>query len=204
MAVLKSPSELEGLRSQILARRDPARHSVAICAGTGCLAMGVQKVIAAFKDELARQKLTNKVEIKETGCPGFCEQGPVLVIRPGEICYVHVRPEDVSEIVSQTIVGNKIVERLLYVDPASKQKIVKESDIPFYKHQERLILGNNGLLDPRSIDDYIALGGYSALAKAFFNMTSEKVMKEVGKANLRGRGGGGFPTFRKWETTKNA
>ena len=167
MGRINSPAELEKVRQEILKKRDPARPCIAICAGTGCLALGVQNVIATFKDEIKKQNLQARIDIRETGCPGFCEQGPIIVIRPGEICYVHVRPEDVSEIVSQTIAGGKVVDRLLYVDPVTKKKITKESDIPFYKHQRRLILGNNGLLDPKSIDDYLALGGYQALSQGF-------------------------------------
>jgi NADH:ubiquinone oxidoreductase subunit F (NADH-binding)/(2Fe-2S) ferredoxin len=204
MIRINSPADLGKLRQDILSKKDPARQNISICAGTGCLALGVQNVIAAFKEELKKHNLESKVDIRETGCPGFCEQGPLIVITPGEICYVHVRAEDVKDIVSQTLIDKRVVDRLLYVDPVSKQKIVKESEIPFYKYQTRTILGNNGLLDPKKIDDYIALGGYSALAKAFFEMTPEKVMEEVKKANIRGRGGGGFPTSRKWETTRDA
>jgi len=117
---------------------------------------------------------------------------------------VAVKPEDVPEIVSQTLANGKIIERLLYQDHTHKQRITKEPEIPFYKYQSRTILGNNRLIDPKRIEDYIALGGYTGLAKALLEMTPEQVLNEVKRANLRGRGGGGFPTGIKWETTRNA
>jgi len=144
------------------------------------------------------------VDPKGTGCPGFCERGPVVVIFPEEICYLQVRPEDVPEIVSQTIKEKKIVDRLLYVDPTTGEKATYESDIPFYKNQERNIIGSNIKIDPKHIDDYLAIGGYFALAKVLSGMTSEEVVEEVKKSNLRGRGGGGFPAGRKWEGSRNA
>jgi NADH-quinone oxidoreductase subunit F len=128
----------------------------------------------------------------------------VVVIYPEEICYLQVKPEDVHEIVSKTIKGRKVVERLLYVDPTTGEKAIHESDIPFYKHQVRNIIGNNIKIDPKSIGDYLALGGYSALTKALFRMTPEQVLEEVKKSNLRGRGGGGFPAGRKWDESRRA
>lgn len=204
MTKLKSVSDLENLRQGIISKRDPSKPCVAICAGTGCLALGAQKVIAAFKKELKKQKLEKKVDIRETGCPGFCEKGTIVVIYPEGIYYVQVKSEDVPEIVSETIAERKVIDRLLYLDPITGKRALYESEIPFYKNQMRLSIGNNIKIDPKNIDDYIALGGYSALAKALFKMTSEQVLDEVKKANLRGRGGGGFPTGRKWETTRNA
>ncbi|MBA7502176.1 NAD(P)H-quinone oxidoreductase subunit I, chloroplastic [subsurface metagenome] len=204
MTKLKSVSDLENLRQGIISKRDHSKLCVAICAGTGCLALGAQKVIAAFKKELKKQKLEKKVDIRETGCPGFCEKGTIIVIYPEGIYYVQVKPEDVPEIVSKTIAERKVINRLLYTDPITGKRALYESEIPFYKNQIRLRIDNNIKIDPKNIDDYIALGGYSALAKALFKMTPEQVLEEVKKANLRGRGGGGFPTGRKWETTRNA
>lgn len=201
---LKSVSDLENLRQGIISKRDPSKPCVTICAGTGCLALGAQKVIAAFKKELKKQKLEKKVDIRETGCPGFCEKGTLVVIYPDGIYYVQVKPEDVPEIVSKTIVEKKVIDRLLYTDSITGKRALYESEIPFYKNQMRLLIGNNIKINPKNIDDYIALGGYSALAKALFKMTPEQVLEEVKKANLRGRGGGGFPAGRKWETTCNA
>jgi NADH:ubiquinone oxidoreductase subunit F (NADH-binding)/(2Fe-2S) ferredoxin/Pyruvate/2-oxoacid:ferredoxin oxidoreductase delta subunit len=204
MNKLKSASDLEELRRQILSRKDPKKPCITVCSGTGCQATGCEKVGVAFQEELKQQKLNDKVDIRRTGCHGFCEKGPVVIIYPDEICYLQVQPEDASDIVSQTMMGGKIVDRLLYVDPTTSERIVHESEIPFYKNQKRLLLGNNRKIDPKNIDDYIALNGYSALAKALFNLTPEKVLEEVKKANLRGRGGAGFPAGRKWETTRNA
>jgi NADH-quinone oxidoreductase subunit F len=167
-------------------------------------ALGADKVVAAFKEEIKKHGLEDKVDIRETGCPGFCERGTVVVIYPEEICYLQVQPQDAGEVISQTILAKKVIDRLLYVDPTTSKKAVRESEIPFYKNQMRLIIGNNIKLDPKSIDDYLALGGYSALAKVLSQMTPEQVLAEVKKSNLRGRGGGGFPTGRKWEECRNA
>jgi len=161
-------------------------------------------VAASIQEEIEKQGLNAEVEFRRTGCHGFCERGPIIVIRPEEICYFQIKPEDVPEIISQTIKEKKIIERLLYTDPSTKEKIIHESEIPFYKNQGRLVFGSNVRIDPKSIADYLALGGYSGLAKALSQMTPELVLEEVKKSNLRGRGGGGFPTGRKWAESRNA
>ena len=204
MPQINSPEELEKFRQEILSRRDPDMPCISICAGAGCIASGADEVIAAFKSEIEKQGLQAGVNTRETGCPGFCERGPVVVIYPEEICYLQVTPEDVPEIVSRTIKDKKVVERLVYADPATDEKAILESDIPFYKNQERNILGSNIKIDPRSIDDYLALDGYSALVKVLTLMSAEEVLEEVKKSDLRGRGGGGFPAGRKWEGSRNA
>jgi NADP-reducing hydrogenase subunit HndC len=204
MPRINSPDELAKVRQEISSRRDPQQPCISICAGAGCLASGAGEVIAAFQAEIEAQGLQTEVNTKGTGCPGFCERGPVVVIYPEEICYLQVKPEDVGEIVSQTIKEKKVVERLLYVDPSTGEKATHEFDIPFYKNQERIILGSNIKIDPKTIDDYLAIGGYSALTKVLFQMSSEQVLEEVKKSNLRGRGGGGFPAGRKWEGSRNA
>jgi len=202
---VNSPAELEELRKGIVgSRRDPGRPSISICAGAGCLASGAAEVIAAFKSEIEKQGLKAGVDTKGTGCPGFCERGPVVVMYPEEICYLRVKPEDVPEIVSQTIKDKKVLDRLLYEEPASGEKVARESDIPFYKNQKRILLSNNIKIDSKRIDDYLAIGGYSALAKVLFQMTPEQVIAEIKKSNLRGRGGGGFPAGTKWEGSRNA
>jgi len=201
---IKSPSDLEKLKQEILAKGDPQKSRIAICAGTGCLALGARKVITTFKEELKKWGLENEVEIRETGCPGFCEKGTIVVIYPEGIYYLQVQPGDVSEIVEKTLIEKKLVERLFYTDPVTNEKAIHEDEIPFYKHQMRLLIGNNIKVDPKNIDDYVALGGYRALAKALSEMTQEEVIDEVKRANLRGRGGGGFPAGRKWETSHNA
>ena len=204
MTQINSPAELEKIRQEILSRRGPEMPCISICAGAGCMAFGAGEVIAAFKAEIEEQGLQADVDTKGTGCPGFCERGPVVVIYPEEICYLQVTPEDVPEIVSQTIKEKKVVDRLLYVDPTTGEKATYESDIPFYKNQKRNIISSNIKIDPKTIDDYLAIDGYSALAKVLNGMSPEEVVEEVKKSNIRGRGGGGFPAGRKWEGSRNA
>jgi len=189
MPRINLPTELEELRQEILSKRDQNKPCITICAGTGCLALGAANVVTAFKEEIKKQGLVAKVDVRETGCPGFCERGPLTVIYPEEICYLQVQPGDAEEIVSQTIVAKKVIDRLLYVVPSTDnhEKIVQESEIPFYKNQMRNLIGNNIKIDPRSIDDYLAVGGYSALAKALCEETPEQVVELVKNSNLRGR-----------------
>jgi NADH-quinone oxidoreductase subunit F len=204
MAHLKTQEELDLFRSALSADRDPERPRISVCAGAGCLAHGAAELIEAFRAEIEKEGLAAEVDTKGTGCPGFCEQGPVVVIYPEEICYLGVTPKDVTEIVEKTIREKMVVERLVYTDPNTGEKAPKESDIPFYKYQTRTILSNNIRIDSRSIDDYLQIGGYSALAKALTRMSAEEVLEEVKKSNIRGRGGGGFPAGRKWEGSRNA
>jgi NADH:ubiquinone oxidoreductase subunit F (NADH-binding)/(2Fe-2S) ferredoxin/NAD-dependent dihydropyrimidine dehydrogenase PreA subunit len=201
---LSSVGELEKLRAEILKKRDTGRPCITTCLGTGCHAYASQAVYNALAEEISSRGLEGKVELRGTGCHGFCEQGPIVVIFPGEICYCRVQPEDAADILTLTVLENKVIDRLLYEDPVSGQKYVREDEIPFYKNQNRLILGQNRLIDPQSIEDYLAQGGYKALAKALTELTPEDVLEEVKKANLRGRGGGGFPAGVKWETTRQA
>jgi len=195
---------LEELRKGVLSKRDPDKPCIAICAGMGCLGPSNGRVISAFEEEVYKKDLKTKVDIRATGCHGYCEKGPLVVIYPEEICYVEVTPKDVPEIVSQTVLGKKVIDHLIYADPDTGEKAAHLSEIPFYKNQMRHIFGNNTKIDPRSIDDYLAHGGYSALSKSLFEISPEEVLEEIKKANLRGRGGGGFPAGRKWETARNA
>ena len=203
MSRINSPVELEEYRKGLLSQRDPNKPCITLCSGSACHATGSGDVAASLEEELQKQGLSDQVDIRRTGCHGFCERGPIIVIHPEEIGYFQIKPEDVPEIISETIKEKKVIERLLYTDPDTKEKIVHESEIPFYKHQERLVFGSNGSIDPKSIDDYLAIGGYSALNKALSGMTPEQVVEEVKKSNLRGRGGGGFPAGRKWEGSRN-
>ena len=203
MARITSAAELEELRKEVISKKDPNRPCVAICGGVGCLG-GRETLIRAFEEEVRKESLEGKVDIRVTGCHGFCAQGPNIVIYPEEICYVKVQPEDAAEIISQTIVGKKVVDRLVYADPTTGEKAVHQSEIPYYKKQMRNLLGSNPKINPKSIDDYLAIGGYTSLSKALLQMGPEKVLEEVKKANLRGRGGGGFPAGSKWETARNA
>ena len=204
MPRINSPAELDALRKDILSRKDPEKPAIAICSGAGCHGLGNGGVIRAFEEEIEKHGLAGTVDIRATGCHGMCEQGPNVVIYPEEIYYVKVTPEDVPEIVKQSVQGKKVVDRLVYADSVSGEKAVHLNEIPFYKYQSRNLIGNNTRIDPANIDDYIGIGGYAALSKALFEMKPEDVLGEVKKANLRGRGGGGFPAGLKWETTRNA
>jgi NADH-quinone oxidoreductase subunit F len=161
-------------------------------------------VTAAFREEIALQGLADEVDVLTTGCHGFCERGPVVVIRPEDIFYQRVRVEDVPGIVSETVVNGTVVDRLLYTHPQTGEKIVHEHGVPFYALQERVILGDNGFIDPTSIDDYIMRDGYAALAKALHTMQPEEIVDSIKRSGLRGRGGAGFPTGRKWESCRRA
>jgi NADP-reducing hydrogenase subunit HndC len=204
MAKLTSIQDLEILRDEIERKRDPRRREVAICTGTGCLGLGARKVVSAFKREIEKRGLQNKISIKETGCPGFCEKGTLVVVYPPGIYYMRVSPDDVPEILEETIIKRGVVARLLYTDPATGQEAMLENDIPFYNHQMRLLIKNNIRINPKDINDYIALGGYAALSRALSQMTASGVIEEIKKSGLRGRGGGGFPTGKKWESTAKA
>jgi len=203
MPKFQSAAELEKFRAEILSSRDPAKPCIAVCAGAACAGMDSAAVAAAFLAALDQQKLGDKLEVRTTGCHGYCEKGPNVVITPGDICYFEVQPTDVSEIIAAALKG-EVVDRLVYKDPGTGAKAVHMSEVPFYKHQMRLLMGDNPKIDPMRIDDYLAVGGYAALVKALTEMTPDQVLDEVKKANLRGRGGGGFPAGSKWETTKKA
>ena len=203
MPRINSPDELEELRKGIISKRNPNKPCVVVCGGASCSVYN-DRIVCAIEEEIGKHSLENKVETRASGCLGFCEQGPVVLIYPEEICYLGVTPEDAPDIVSQTVVEKKVIDRLLFTDPATGEKAVHQYEIPFYKDQTRFILGTNGKINPRSIDDYLAIGGYSALSKSLFKLAPEQVLEEIKKANLRGRGGGGFPAGLKWETTRNA
>ena len=204
MTKINSPIELDKFRKEILSKRDSKKQCITLCTGSACNASGSEEVGKSIEDEIKKQGLSDKVEIRKTGCHGFCERGPIIVNHPDETTYLQIESKDVPEIISQTIKEKKIIDRLLYINPETNNKIVHESEIPFYKYQERLVFGSNGSIDPKSIDDYLAIGGYSAISKMFSGMTPIEVLEEVKKSKLRGRGGGGFPTGIKWEGSRNA
>jgi NADH-quinone oxidoreductase subunit F len=199
MDKVKSPQGLEKVREKIIKSRDPDKTCITVCLGTGCSAGGAGEVALEFRSQLEAAGLNEKVDFLTTGCHGFCERGPIVVIRPDDTFYANVKPEDVGEIIERTINKGEIVERLLYVNPETGERIVKESDVPFYTRQQRLVLSDNGYLDPRSIEDYIAVGGFKGVAKALTKMKPEDIIEEIKASGLRGRGGGGFYTGKKWE-----
>jgi NADH-quinone oxidoreductase subunit F len=195
---------LETWRKDVLATRDPNKQTITICGGTGCRALEGQAVSDAFHAGLAAQGLASQVDVKMTGCHGFCERGPLVVIFPQRIFYPGVTAKAVPDIVPKTIAKGEIIEKLLYEDPATGKKITYEYDVPFYREQRRVLMEDNGLIDPTSIEDYVAVGGYKALAKVLSEMTPDQVIEEVKRSKLRGRGGAGFPTGRKWEDARKA
>lgn len=201
MVNIISPVELDAYETIQEVFKGPDHPSITICGGTGCRVLGSEKLSEAFREEFARQNIqaTLDFDIKITGCHGFCEQGPLVVIRPSGIMYAHVAAKDVPEIVERTIIGGEIIDRLLYMDPQSGVKIEREQDVPFYQFQQRIILDLNGLIDPQKIEEYIAEGGYTALQTVLSTMPPEQVIDEIKASGLRGRGGAGFPTGYKWE-----
>jgi len=192
-------TNIEKLKEKVINSRDKTKTWVTVCGGTGCHAYGCMKVVEAFQEEIKKKNLVDTVGVRTTGCHGFCERGPLVVIQPEGIFYQRVGVDDVPAIVEETVVNKKIVEKLLYRDPQTKQAIIHEQDVPFYSKQKRIIFGNNGLIDPTDIRDYIAVDGYQALAKVLFEMTADEVIEEIKKSGLRGRGGAGFLTGLKWE-----
>ena len=181
---------------------DESKPCLRVCDGTGCRALGSQKVLAGLRDELGKVRIHTPIQVVGTGCPGFCECGPLVTIYPQRISYQKVKPDDVPDIVRKTLVGGKTLERLLYTDPRTGQHIHAEPDLPFYKKQMRLVLDFNGRIDPTRLEDYVALGGYTALVKALTKMSPEQIIAEVKASGLRGRGGAGFPAGVKWEKTR--
>ena len=181
---------------------DEAKREIRICAGTACHASGRVALKKAVDAALAEKGLAGKVHVIETGCHGFCEQGPIMVLRPQGIFYPRVQAKDVPEIISTSLVGNGVVERLLYKDPATGKPVSQEREIPFYALQTRIVLGLNGKVDPFSLDDYLAHGGYTALAKVLSEADPVAVIDAIEKSGLRGRGGAGFPTGKKWRTSR--
>ena len=176
---------------------DGKRH-ILICGGTGCLSSNANEIKAEFEKLIVEKGLSDKVDINQVGCFGMCSQGPFIKIYPEETLYRMLKVSDVDEILESDIKGGKIVERLLYVDPVSKQKIVKQDDIPFYKKQVKIALHAVGSIDPETFDEALAAGAFKGLARAL-KMSRQEVIDEILASGLRGRGGGGFPTGRKWQ-----
>ena len=204
--------DLKTLAGNYTKRTKQLTRSVIICAGTGCVANGSLRIFEEFKNQLAARGLHAVVELKKegekgihlshSGCQGFCQMGPLVTILPDDIMYTRVSPGDVAEVVEKTLVNGQPVERLFYVNPADGAKCKGTTEIPFYKKQHRFVLKQCGVIDPEDINEYIAGGGYESARKAFLDMTPAQVCKDMLDSGLRGRGGGGFPTGRKWELTR--
>ncbi|MBI1738756.1 MAG: NADH-quinone oxidoreductase subunit NuoF [Acidobacteria bacterium] len=199
MPKLESIRELEQFREGCLAGRDAQKPCLTVCAGSGCTASGAHDVIAGLKKNLEKLGLADKIDVKSTGCHGFCEKGPVMIVWPDGIFYNRVTSRDAAAIVGSATNGRKPVEKLLYQDPQTGERVLHENDVPFYARQQRVLFGNNGRIDPRQIEDYLRVGGYRALAKVLRNkMPGEAIVEEIRRSGLRGRGGAGFPTGVKW------
>ena len=205
---INTREELEARRKEYAASLKTQRKQILICAGTGCVAGGSLNIYARMQEILMERGIKcslvlekephdQSIGLKKSGCHGFCEMGPLLRIEPEGILYVKVKVEDCEEIIEQSIVGDQVIERLVYHDQEGKA-YEKQDDIPFYKQQTRVALDDCGRINSESIKEYIAVGGYSAVAKALFDMTPQQIVDEISEACLRGRGGGGFPTGRKW------
>jgi NADH:ubiquinone oxidoreductase subunit F (NADH-binding)/(2Fe-2S) ferredoxin/Pyruvate/2-oxoacid:ferredoxin oxidoreductase delta subunit len=177
------------------------KQFVLVCSGTGCESARGRELLASLEESVAKHGLAADVQVVKTGCFGFCEKGPIVKILPEETFYVQVTPEDAEEIVAENLVKGRPVKRLQY-NPSESKTNVRLEDIEFYQKQVRIVLRNCGVIDPDSIDEYIARDGYVALEKVLFEMTPDDVIEELKTSGLRGRGGAGFPTWRKWLFTK--
>lgn len=180
------------------------RLHLMLCSGTGCQASGSEKVKEALQKELKKRGLDKEIAIVETGCNGFCAQGPVMVVQPDGIFYQKLKPEDIPFLVEEHFLKGRPVKRLLYKKPAPAETIPFFGEIPFFSKQMLLVLKNRGLINPEDIDEYIARDGYMAVAKALLEMTPEQIIEEVKRSGLRGRGGAGFPTGLKWEFARKS
>jgi NADH-quinone oxidoreductase subunit F len=214
-ALLQPVVDLEAVARDYAAAAANVTRRVVICAGTGCMAGGALKVHQAFVEKIEAAGLPvvtslrpeggdghPALYISKSGCQGFCQMGPLVTVEPDGILYTKVQPEDVEEIVQSTLLGNRVVERLLYVDPTGAAHCRGAAEIPFYVKQARSVLKQCGHIDPEDVQEYIHRGGYQAARSAFRDMTSAAICEEISHSGLRGRGGGGFPTGRKWELTR--
>lgn len=199
---IDSTKKLEAWRKECLTKRDKIKKKITVCLGPGCLAGGSDLILKEFERILKRKKIEDVTleSIKKTGCHGLCSRGPLVVIEPEGIFYCKVKKTQVKDIVEKTLIKGELIEKLLYKDPDTEEIYNDWRKIPFYARQERIALRNVGQIDPDEIGDYIANGGYSALAKVLGKMKPAQVIDEVSKSGIRGRGGAGFPAGRKWAT----
>ncbi len=205
MVKINSTSELKEISQRYKGALKKQQKRVLVCGGTGCVANGSLDIYERLKKLVEEKGLLAKVElceendgirIRKSGCHGFCEEGPLVRIEPDNFLYIRVKLEDCEEIVNETLIKEQPIERLMY--KTNGKVFYAEEEIPFYESQTRLVLEHCGHIDAESIEEYIAYGGYQALAKVLDTMTPEEVCKEITDANLRGRGGGGYPTGKKW------
>ena len=179
-------------------------YKILVCQSTGCESSKSDKITQALETQIKQLELSKNVQVKFTGCHGFCQQGPIVIVEPEGVFYTQVKEQDVPEILKSHIVDGKYVERLFYHNPVTGEAISLYKDVPFYSRQQRLILRNCGHINPEKIDDYLATGGYAALKKAIFEMQPTQIIEEISRSGLRGRGGAGFPTGKKWEEAYKA
>jgi len=202
MGKLQSIEDLKNLRGLLMEETfRPEVPRIRLCSGTACTATGTPKVLTALEEEAAKRGIT--LDVVKTGCQGLCQKGPVMKVEPQGIFYQKVKPDHARSILAYTVVGGTSYRQSLYRENIMSEPIPEMMNVPFYKKQLRIALRNNGVIDPRNIYHYIAVGGYAALEKALGSMTPDQVLAEVDKANLRGRGGAGFPAGKKWKHTKS-
>jgi NADH:ubiquinone oxidoreductase subunit F (NADH-binding)/(2Fe-2S) ferredoxin len=180
------------------------RTHLLVCAGTGCVAAGSFEIKKILEKEIAKHELQNEVAVITTGCNGFCERGPIVVVQPDGIFYQQLTKDNIPLLVKEHLLKGRPVEKLMYIPPEEERPIPKLMDIGFFKHQRLIVLKNRGRIDPEDIEEYIAFDGYQALEKVLSNMTPEQIINEIKNSGLRGRGGAGFPTGIKWELCRRA
>jgi len=201
---IRTSKDLEDVRARILQSRSSKLPCIVIPSGTCCQARGSSEVVESFQKEVEKHSLRDSIALRITGCGGFCQSEPNLIIYPEETYYQKVSPDDAEEVILETVLRGKVIDRLLYADPNTGERFTHLNEIPFFKKQQRLLLANNLQVDPTSIDDYLAANGYSALSKVLQEKTPDEVINEIKESGLRGRGGAGFPTGRKWELCRKA
>lgn len=207
---IKSLTELNKVKQDMAGHISIRQHTdtavtnknILVCGGTGCISSDSDKVIKNLEIIIKARGLSEKVKVIKTGCFGFCEQGPIVKVEPDNVFYVRVGPKDAKDIIDEHVVKGNLLERLMYRDPQTDERIYKHEEMNFYKKQLRVALRNCGLINPEDIYEYIAVGGYEALGKALTQTSRDEVIDNIKKSGLRGRGGGGFPTGLKWEITK--
>ena len=201
---LTNYQSLEELRNNLNTHKSSAKKRIIVSSGTCGHAHGSKELVKIFSQSIADKGLSDTVELKVTGCLGFCSVEPIVLLEPQDIFYPRPKPEDVEQIINETVQKGSVIDRLLYVEPASGKKVSQYDQISFYEKQEPIIFGSNFEIEPTSIEDYISIGGYSALAKALSSMEPDQIIQEVIKAELRGRGGAGFPTGWKWDSCRKS